>query len=68
MNIEELRKQSFSIAARAAQKRCLNPIYDRIDGKNTVSTFAIERDLEQVENFLSDCAVQIRKLLDVIGE
>ena len=68
LNKKQLHTQTIKLAARAARGDCLGHLYKRCDNQERVSSTVIERDLESVQEFLNDCALQMRKLLNAIGE
>jgi len=64
INIEVLRSQALTMAAKIMSPPELHRLYDICETQKTVSVNIVYRQLEKHHNNLCDAAVMIRKLCD----
>lgn len=66
MNKEIVKRDAIRMAAGLARGDGLSVLLGRCEQQKTVSTHIVERDLEVVQEFMKQCAVQMRKLHDML--
>lgn len=64
INIEALKTEAISLAARVLIKKELHKLYEICETQKTVSTTIVYRHLERHHDILRDAAHMIRKLSD----
>lgn len=66
MNREIVKRDTMRMAAGLARGDALYALLSRCEQQKTVSVHVVARDLEEVQDFMKQCAIQMRKLHDLL--
>ena len=66
MNKEIVKRDAIRMAAGLARGDGLSVLLGRCEKQKTVSTRIVEHDLEVVEEFMKQCAIQMRTMHDLL--
>jgi len=66
MNKDIIKRESIRMAAGLARGDGLSVLLGRCETQKTISTHIIEKDLEVAQEFMKQCAIQMRKLHDLL--
>lgn len=66
MNKEIVKRDAIRMAAGLVRGDGISVLQGRCEKQKTISTNVVERDLEVVEEFMKLCAIQMRKMADML--
>ena len=66
INNEVVKRETIRIAASLARGDALSRLLERCDKQKTVRTHIVMRDIELVHDFMKKCAIQMRRLHDLL--
>ena len=66
MNIEIVKRQSIIMAAKLATGDPLSKLLERCENQKRVSSEVIEKDLDEIHEYMKLCSIQMRKLYDLV--
>lgn len=68
INIRVLKQNTLRMAASLARGDGLSVLLGKCERQKTISTHVIENDLDVLQDFMKECAIQMKKLHDLIPE